>query len=116
MKTQNLEPARLVCFNAATPDAPPLAYDPATGLFPGAAPEVLSPEDLATVAELEAQLGLPTIPGMTSRERVKRLAAAAKALPLSAQSKPMRPIRWTDSKGKSQVDLAAIFDREAAQK
>jgi len=45
---------------------------------------------------------------------VPALAAEAAASTLSAISKPVRRVRWTDSLGNPRIDLGAVFDNERA--
>jgi len=106
-----LEFARLVCLSGEATDAPPIVYDQTTGLIPPSLPVLLD-----QIKALEEKLGLPADSTLTPMQRAKRIEAAIELRqprPLSARAKPARPVRWTDSKGRSQVDLAAIFDREA---
>ena len=109
----NFQFARLACLNGVTADAPPLVYDPATGLFPS---DGLSASDMEQLAKMENQLALPSVPGLTSRERVERLATAVKALSLSARATPAKPIRWIGPSGQMHVDLAQILTNEMAEK
>ena len=106
MKLQNVR--LLTLNNPSTELESGLQFDPENGLIflPRAA-------DLAKLSAMEIKCGLPEGSALTPQQRVDRLAAyVSKLKPLSANGKPKRPVRWTDSKGKSQVDLAAIFDQE----
>jgi hypothetical protein len=104
-----LELSRLVVLTGGMtePQSGP-CYDPETLLMQ---PDISV--ELAKLRDLEIKCGLSEDLKLTPQQRVDRLKAfIEKPKTLSATAKPKCEVRFTDSKGKTHIDMGAIFDNE----